>query len=236
MFDRLKHWFSQVALKKDAGKLDPAHLPTAKRAGDTPFGEQRLIVLDLETTGLNTGKDQVIAIGAVAIDGLSIPLRDQFDLVLRRPELDIRETVLIHGIGPEALTRGHETEEALLRLLLWMDGDPVLAFHADFDRRFLERTLKTQLGYGASHTWLDVAEILPALFPGALPDKARLDDWVDHFALEVSERHHAAADAMATAELALIALHYARRQGIESLGQLEHKLRVGRRLKSMKSH
>ncbi|MEP3562623.1 MAG: 3'-5' exonuclease, partial [Marinobacter sp.] len=152
----------------------------------------------------------------------------------RRPELDIRETVLIHGIGPEALTQGQETKEALLRLLEWMNGDPILAYHAAFDKRFLERTLKAQLGYSLSHVWMDVAELLPAFFPKADPKGRGLDHWSDFFGLEVSERHHAAADAMVTAELTLIALNSAKKANVKTLKDLYQKLRYQRRLQKMK--
>lgn len=233
MIHRIRDWLGHY-FSSDPERPGLEDLPRPKLPGGQPLREQRLIVLDLETTGLNAAKDHVIAIGAVAIDHLAIPLADQFDLILKRPELDISETVLIHGIGPEALTRGHETEEALIRLLHWMDGDPILAFHSAFDKRFLEKALKTQLGYTREHTWMDVAEILPALF--ASPESGgRLDDWIDRFGLQVSERHHAAADAMATAELGLIALNRAIRQELTTLSQLDQKLRIGRRLKHLQS-
>jgi len=232
MLERFRQWLNTRRSHPEAGQ-DWNHLPLPKEAGDQLLTDCRLIVLDLETTGLNPGRDEVIAIGAVAINGGCIPLSDQFDLILRRPELDIRETVLIHGIGPEALTRGHETEEALLHLLEWMNGDPILAFHSDFDQKFLEKTLKKELGYNRTHTWIDVAELLPALFPEADPGGRSLDHWAGHFGLEVSERHHAAADAMATAELTLIALNRARQEGLQTLGELTDKLRYQRRIRSM---
>lgn len=232
MLDRLKNWLDR-RLTGTNEHHDLQHLAPPKQLDGQHLEDCRLIVLDLETTGLNPSRDQVIAIGAVAIDRLEIPLWDQFDLTLRRPELDIRETVLIHGIGTEALIHGHETEDALLYLLEWMNGDPVLAFHAAFDKKFLEKALKHQLGYSQGHSWLDVADILPALFPEAKAGDGRLDDWVDHFRLQVSARHHAAADALVTAELALIAFDRARKDGIRTLSQLEEKLRYFRRLRAM---
>lgn len=232
MFSNVKNWLFP---KRNVGKnIDTRNLPTPKTAGEQQLSNSRLIVLDLETTGLNTAKDEVIAIGAVAIEKGAIHLDDQFDLILRRPELDIRETVLIHGIGPEALTQGQETKEALLHLLEWMNGDPILAYHAEFDKRFLERTLKAQLGYSRSHVWMDVAELMPAFFPKADPKGKGLDHWSDLFGLEVSERHHAAADAMVTAELTLIALNAAKRVNVKTLKDLSQKLRYQRRLQKMK--
>ncbi|MEX0605142.1 MAG: 3'-5' exonuclease [Marinobacter sp.] len=232
MLDQFKDWLNR-RLTGPAEHHDLQHLPVPKIAGGQHLSDCRLIVLDLETTGLNPAKDHVIAIGAVAIDGLKIPLHDQFDLILKRPELDISETVLIHGITPEALVRGHETEDALLYLLEWMNGDPVLAFHSAFDQKFLEKSLKHMLGYNQQHTWIDVAEIMPALFPEAEMNRGRLDNWIDHFRLDISARHHAAADAMATAELTLMALSRALRKDITTVAQLTEKLRFYRQLKAM---
>lgn len=232
MFSNFKRWLFPE--RNVDTTIDTENLPTPKTVGEQKLFRSRLIVLDLETTGLNMAKDEVIAIGAVAIEKGAIHLDDQFDLILRRPELDIRETVLIHGIGPEALTQGQETKEALLHLLEWMDGDPILAYHAEFDKRFLERTLKVQLGYSRSHVWMDVAELMPAFFPKADPKGKGLDHWSDLFGLEVSERHHAAADAMVTAELILIALNAAKRLNVKTLKNLSQKLRYQRRLQKMK--
>lgn len=232
MLDDLKTWIHEK-LTRPVERHIHDHLPAPKRAGGQHLADLRFIVLDLETTGLNPAKDKVIAIGAVAIDRLAIPLSDQFDLILRRPELDISETVLIHGIGPEALTRGHETRDALLKLLEWMNGDPILAFHSAFDRKFLEKALRQQLGYTQPHEWLDVAELMPAFFPKAREGIKRLDNWAEHFGLENAARHHAAADALATAELSLIAFREARRQGVETLDDLNQKLRYYQRLKTL---
>lgn len=233
MLDQLKAWINDK-LSGPAEHHDLAHLPSPRLAGNQPLNDLRFIVLDLETTGLNPAKDKVIAIGAVAIDRMAIPLSDQFDLILRRPELDIRETVLIHGIGPEALTRGHETQDALLRLLEWMNGDPILAFHSAFDRKFLEKALRQQLNYTQPHTWLDVAELMPAFFPHALEGNKRLDNWADHFGLEIAARHHAAADALATAELSLIAFREAQKQEVRTLDDLHQRLKYHQRLKTMR--
>jgi DNA polymerase-3 subunit epsilon len=229
MIDFLKQWLE----RKKRGGIDTTNLPNPKTIGDQPLMASRLIVLDLETTGLNPAKDQMIAIGAVAINNNAIPLDDQFDLILRRPELDIRKTVLIHGIGPEALTAGHETEDALLHLLDWMNGDPILAYHSAFDQKFLEKTLRAELGYGENHIWLDVAELMPTFFPKANKQGKGLDNWADTFGLQASARHHAAADAMVTAELTLIVLNKAAQQGTLTLAQLSDKLRYHRRLRNM---
>jgi len=232
MLEQFKNWIERRRAGSTGGP-DHEHLPTPKAAGDQRLSDCRLIVLDLETTGLNPAKDNVIAIGAVAIRHNSIDLGDQFDLILRRPELDISETVLIHGIGPEALTQGHETEDALLHLLEWMNGDPILAYHSAFDQKFLEKALKQTLSYAQLHTWLDVAEMLPAFFPNSKTGGKGLDNWADFFDLEVSARHHAAADAMVTAELTLAVINKAQKSGVTSLRDFNGKLKYYRQLKNI---
>lgn len=235
MLEQFRQWAEH--LRKRKGQ-DPRceNMPPPKVPGDQLLSDCRMAVLDLETTGLTQAKDEVIAIGAVAIRNNAIDLSDQFDLVLRRPELDISETVLIHGIGPEALTRGHETEDALLYLLEWMNGDPVLAYHSAFDQGFLEKALRKTLGYTKSHTWFDVADLMPLFFPDAKPTGHGLDDWADYFGLEVSARHQAAADALVTAELTLVAMNQAEKQGAQTLKDFSDRLKYYRRLRNMHGH
>lgn len=235
MLDQFKQWITRLQPGR-AQHPRSENLPAPKVPGDQLLSDARLIVLDLETTGLNHAKDEVIAIGAVAIRNNAIDLSDQFDLVLRRPELDISETVLIHGIGPEALTGGHETEDALLHLLEWMDGDPVLAYHSAFDQAFLEKALRKTLGYTRSHTWFDVADLMPAFFPDARPGGHGLDHWADHFGLEVSARHHAAADALATAELTLVAMNQSIKKGATTLKAFSDRVKYYRRLQNIHRH
>lgn len=229
MIGKIRDWLRRGSGQRRP-RLDLHHLPAPVRPADQPLASSRLVVLDLETSGLNPFRDQVIAIGAVAIQNRGIRLDDQFDRVLRRPELNIRDTVLIHGIGQDALSQGHDAREALLNLLEWMNGDPILAFRSDFDRRFLERALRQTLGYTRRHTWMDAAVMLPALFPDRKAGAGHLDDWIEQFGLDVSERHHAAADAMVTAELVLVALREAERRNLTTLGGLQHKLAYYRRL------
>ena len=235
MLDHFRDWVDRL---RGQGSHNSRfeHMPAPKIPDDQPLSDCRMVVLDLETTGLNQAKDEVIAIGAVAIRNNAIDLSDQFDLVLRRPELDISETVLIHGIGPEALTRGHETEDALLYLLEWMNGDPILAYHSAFDQGFLEKALRKTIRYTKSHTWFDVADLMPLFFPKAKPASHGLDGWADCFGLEVSARHHAAADALATAELTLVAINQAEKQGARTLKDVSDRLKYYHRLRNMHRH
>lgn len=201
-----------------------AKLPALAELSECSLREQRWVVLDLETTGLNMSKDRVLSIGAVVIEDGAIDFRQQFERTLQCRELKLSPSVLIHGLGPSAIAAGSDPAEALLELLEFIGDSPVLAFHAPFDQHMLGRAVKEHLGHKLQHVFLDVADIAPCLCPQAQIREAGLDEWIEWFRLEVFERHNASADALATAELALILFSRARAQQIYSPLQLQQRL------------
>ncbi|VVP03764.1 PolC-type DNA polymerase III [Pseudomonas fluorescens] len=201
-----------------------ANLPALAELSECSLREQRWVVLDLETTGLNMSKDRVLSIGAVVIEDGAIDFRQQFERTLQCRELKLSPSVLIHGLGPNAIAAGSDPAEALLELLEFIGDSPVLAFHAPFDQHMLGRAVKEHLGHKLQHVFLDVADIAPFLCPQAQIREAGLDEWIEWFRLEVFERHNASADALATAELALILFSRARAQQIYSPLQLQQRL------------
>ena len=203
-------------------------LPLPQALDQRPLGEQRLVVLDLETSGLNMRNDDVLAIGALVIEQGGIALDSQYEATLRQDH-KVSESILIHGLSPSTVAAGLEPAAALLDFMAFLDGSPVLGYHAPFDRHMLARALKEVLGYNLRNHFIDLAEVAPMLLPDACGYKAGLDDWVAHFGLQVLQRHSASADALVTAELALILFSQARLQGIHSLAALEQRLQCWRR-------
>ncbi|MDQ0652066.1 3'-5' exonuclease [Pseudomonas cedrina] len=220
--------FSWLRTKKPG--LDSAQLKRMEQLrkptvlGDGCLRDQRWVVLDLETSGLNLNRDQVLSIGAVVIEDGAVDFSQLFERTLQRAETKLSPSVLIHGLGPSAIAAGSDPVEALLDFMEFVGDSPLLAFHAPFDQHMLCRALKDSLGYRLTHTFLDVAEIAPLLCPDVPLREAGLDDWVNHFNLHVGERHHASADALATAELMLILLSRARQQHIDSPQALQERL------------
>lgn len=206
-----------------------ANLPAAAPLSENPLRQQRWVVVDLETSGLNMNRDQVLSIGAVVIEDGAIDLSQQFERTLLRTQHKLSPAVLIHGLAPSAIAAGSEPVQALLDFMEFVGDSPLLAFHAPFDKHMLGRALKESLGYPLDHQFLDVAEIAPMLFPETNLRKAGLDDWTQFFGLHAEERHHASADALVTAELTLILFSHARRQHIDSPARLDQSLSQWRR-------
>ncbi len=199
-------------------------LPAFAPLGEHSLREQRWVVVDVETSGLNLNRDQVLSIGAVVIEDGAIDFSQQFERTLQREGHKLSPSVLIHGLGPSAIAAGSDPVEALLDFMEFVGDSPLLAFHAPFDQHMLGRALKDSLGYRLQHEFLDVADMAPLLCPEAHIREAGLDDWIGWFKLQVVERHHAAADALATAELALILFNRARQQQIHSPLNLQQRL------------
>ncbi|SDS57790.1 DNA polymerase-3 subunit epsilon [Pseudomonas asplenii] len=222
---KLFSWFKANAPQLGAEQVERLQqLVASPPLGECSLREQRWVVVDLETTGLNLNRDQVISIGAVAIEDGAIDLGQSFERTLQRTERTVSPSVLIHGLGPSALAAGSDPVEALLDFMAFVGDSPLLAFHAPFDQHMLCRALKESLGYRLQHVFLDVADLAPLLCPQAQLREAGLDDWIGHFKLQVEERHHASADALATAELALILFSRARQQQLDSPLALQQRL------------
>jgi DNA polymerase-3 subunit epsilon len=68
--------------------------------------------------------------------------------------------------------------------------------------------------------WLDLAQLAPALYPQRAASCTSLDDWLAAFSIGHPARHDAMADAYASAQLLLILLAEADRQGLSAAGEL----------------
>jgi len=210
-------------------------LPKPAELGNGPLRSQRWVVVDLETSGLNLHRDQVLSIGAVVIEDGAVDFSQLFERTLQRTDTKLSPSVLIHGLGPSAIAAGSDPAEALLDFMAFVGDSPLLAFHAPFDQHMLCRALKDSLGYRLAHPFLDVADLAPLLCPEAHIREAGLDDWLNHFRLQAGERHHASADALATAELMLILFSRARQQQIDTPQALNERLAQWKRRKQSPS-
>ena len=192
-------------------------------AGASPAA-QRFVVVDVETTGLNLSSDRLIAIGAVTVAGGVLNLGQGFEAVLRQDEASSVENILVHGIDGTTQTTGQTPAEGLLAFLAFIGNAPLVAYHAAFDRTMMDRATLQYLGMTLGNPWIDLAYIAPALYPHRAASCRALDDWTAAFHIENPQRHHAVADAYATAQLLLVLL--ARAQGskatyLKDLLQLE---------------
>ncbi|MBZ0106635.1 MAG: 3'-5' exonuclease [Sulfuricella denitrificans] len=168
-----------------------------------PLDTSRVVVVDVESSGLDVRKDCLIAIGAVAMVNGRIALADSLDIVLQQSRISDKDNILIHGIGGEAQRLGMPPAEALLTFLEFLGKSPLVAFHVAFDQAMIGRAMKVYLGFRFLHVWADLAYVAPALYPQLAHRYRSLDQWMAFFQIDNYARHSALADALATAELLL---------------------------------
>jgi DNA polymerase-3 subunit epsilon len=179
----------------------------------------RWVVLDVESSGLDTRSDRLLAIAAIAVrqvEGAApqIVLGDSFEVVLRQGSESLahadKANILLHGIGVGAQRDGMAPGDALQAFERFVGTSPLIAFHAAFDRAMIERACDLQQRPRLPNPWLDLEPVCAVLHPGV---RARaLDEWMAHFGIECAVRHQAAADTLATAELLLKLWPAVRRQ------------------------
>lgn len=216
--DRLRRFLRRLDLGESASTRLRSWHRTAPPDLGLAHGRARYVVVDTETSGLDVRHDQVIAIGAVAVTSGWLALSDCLEIVLRQEAPSARDNILVHRIGGQDQLGGVEPADGLLDFLEYVGASPLVAFRADFDRAMLERAARSILGAALRRPWIDLAFLLPALFPGT--ECASLDEWVAHFGLEAGERHNAVADAFACGQLLQIALAAAERDGMRTAKDL----------------
>jgi DNA polymerase-3 subunit epsilon len=193
-----------------------------------PLDAMRWCVVDVETGGLDAERDPLLAIGAVAVEHGSILLAPSLEVGVMQQQSTAAANILVHGISGTTQREGEPPHQALLAWREFAGTAPRVAFHAAFDQTVLAREEQRHLGLAAAAPWFDAAVIAPLLFPAQAAACRTLDDWLAHFGITAYARHGALADAYATAELWLILLQAALREGISSARQLQRLAREKR--------
>ena len=191
-----------------------------------PLSMARLVAVDLETTGLSMHRDRVISIGAVAVRARTIRHDDCFECYLRQEQASPVNNILFHRIGGQQQLGGVEPATGVLEYLEFLGNSAAVAFRAEFDRAILGRETAAVLGVRPRSPIIDLAVLLPALFPDTGNDT--LDDWLRHFNFLSPARHHALGDAYCHAALLLVVLERATRAGLNTVGDLKDVERAQR--------
>jgi len=178
--------------------------------------EQRYVVVDVETSGLNMKKDRLISIGAVALVAGRLDFNDAFQVVLRQEQVSTHANILIHGISGSAQSTGVDPVEGLLAFLQYVGKSPLVAYHAFFDQSMIGKATREYLGMELAQPWIDLAWVLPDFFSFRGETNVALDDWLHHFGIENILRHNAVSDAYATAKLLQVAIAGGQQKGATS--------------------
>jgi DNA polymerase III subunit epsilon len=203
----------------------------------TRIEDARFVVIDVETTGLDVHRSDLLSVGLVPVYLDGIELGGLTEILVRRENNGFnRETLVVHGITPTESAAGVHTEEALTQVLEHVGKSWLVAFHADFDRAMLSRATRRHLGVKLTNPFLDMAWLLPAFYTESTAGLRPLDEWLGHFGIAAPARHRASGDALVTGELLLMALAEARRRDIADVRALIKLARMQSQLHGFMRH
>jgi DNA polymerase III subunit epsilon len=118
--------------------------PAAKSVDLSAYLPRQFVVLDLETTGLNCLRDEIIEIGAVRAT-LDSENHATFQTLVKPVRRIPRGITRITGITQEMVDRdGVPIRDALSQFLEFIGDLPLVTFNAEFDMRFLCEAAKRE--------------------------------------------------------------------------------------------
>ncbi len=163
------------------------------------------LVLDFETTGLDSRDDRLLSVGWVTMQGPAIELGSAHHRVIR-PEMAIPEaSAVIHCITDDHAAAGISEIEALESLLNVMAGRILVAHNARFELAFLNAACRRHFGSPVAVPVIDTLHLARRAFERRHlahgPGELRLDSLRQRYHLPRYHAHHALVDALGTAEL-----------------------------------
>ncbi len=187
-----------------------------ENAGDAKLDGATYVVLDVETTGLNTHADEIIEIGAVRIEN-GVEVGEFSELI--DPGRPVPERVVeITGIT-SAMLRGKRTlMQVMPEFAKFCEGAVLVAHNASFDMSFFRRAFR-QAGLPFQFPILDTLALVRNQYPQLKSHK--LGNMCKQLGISLLNAHRAVHDARATSLMLLKVLNeVVAQKGITQLGQL----------------
>ena len=165
---------------------------TARAAKEKKSG---YVVVDIETTGLDCEKDEILEIGAIRVIDHSIT--ERFSVLVRTEKQIPKEISALTGIDADMIReQGVELKSALEQLWDFVGQSPLIGHNFTFDRMFLE---KAGRGTEVRMPRLPVWDTL-TLARRELRDLTdyRLETLAAYFGIKAAGRHRALTDCITT--------------------------------------
>ena len=190
------NWFKKIT--KDNPKFWETYLATF----ENKVQNNRYIVFDCESTGLDFKKDRILSIGAVAVIDNKIDVNDYFEVFVIQ-DLFKPESVPIHGIMRDGNEEKIVEAEAIIRFLDYIKNATLIGHHINFDIELINQALE-RLNLGKlKNEFMDTDAMYQKLKHLPLEEHRSLDELCDIYKISKSDRHTASGDAFITALLFL---------------------------------
>jgi DNA polymerase-3 subunit epsilon len=206
--------FAEWAEEAPEGPLKNYYL-AGMIAPNTLLKDTPLLALDLETTGLDSQKDEIISLGLIPLSHKTIRCQGA-QYWMAKPERSLHaESVTIHEITHAELAEAPPLRAILDEILIALTNKVVVVHCVSIERQFLLKAAMETYGYPLYFPVLDTMDIerqatyKPWWKRFGRPPSLRLDACRQRYKLPRYKAHHALTDALSSAELlqAQIAYH-----------------------------
>lgn len=180
----------------------------------------RFLALDLETTGGDPARDDILSFGWVCLEGEEIRLATaRHRLVQPRRALN-EASVTVHRITDDRAAQGEPLETVLRDFLADLAGRVLIAHYSPTETGFVNAACQACYGGPLLTPVIDTLALARAEQVVHAPGSLRLGALRARHHLPRYPLHHALSDALAAAELFLAQAHAQSRGGQLSLGRL----------------
>lgn len=172
-----------VEVAPDVAAALAAWRASSAPALDDPHFLTRYVVVDVAASGSKPEEDALLGISAVGVRAGAISPADAFSL----------------DLGDEAAAAA--VDRRLAAFLTYAAKAPLVGFHTRFAAGFLQRAYRERLGVDFQPRWIDLAWLLPSMFPERATKPVALDDWLEMFAIGRGGRRDAMENTLVLARL-----------------------------------
>lgn len=139
-------WLRRRALKRAVDGSLRDYLATPFPSPRQDCRDTEFVALDLETSGVDGERDDILSVGLVVLRGPRLELASHRHWLVR-PRTQLREeSVVVHGLTDDAVACGLPLAVVLPQVLATLAGRVLVAHHAPFERAFLDHACRSVYG------------------------------------------------------------------------------------------
>lgn len=153
-----------------------------------------VVVVDVETTGLDFSQHELIEIGAFKLQGKEIA--GVFSSLIKPKSIITPEITRLTGIDNEMVNESPAAAEILTKFMDFAGSSVLIAHNVDFDIPFLKHHFQQLLKKDLSNETICTLKLSRYLLPNLVNHK--LHTVASHFNLPIANRHRAIGDVELT--------------------------------------